>query len=189
MKAITDLTGNYRLEKDGTLISLNWSNPWDAERRLAGFKLYHNINRDGKLQPDDKRPLAKLPRLKIKFNYFFSRTYLFAVKGVFRDGSMSTISNVFTIALPTIDLPTPRITRAYKVRNQVILQWMFPLDIPDLAEFRLYNNGRAIGHTIPKYQRSVQIEHKYLQPGTLAIAAVSKFNRMSPISRQFTLPL
>ena len=187
MRSINDLEGSYKLTSDGTLIQLQWTHIWKNEPAFLGYRLYHNLPPGTDLHADHNRPLYDSGSIQLKMNHFFSRTILFAVKAALSNNLSTPISNVLPLLLPTFQLPAPRITRAYTVRGHLAVEWMFPLDIPDLSGFILYHNSTEVPIPIMKYQRSLLVATEALGPGVISLRAVSNFDSLSPYSKSFSL--
>jgi hypothetical protein len=145
-------------------MKLNWDPIMNGDSLTHHYKVYmYDVENYRFIALADKLPLKPTTFTHV-IQPGIGSSYKFCVTGVSRTGVESVPGDTVTIQAPSLELPTPTITKYMPDVSKLSVQWQYP-EVPDLAGFRMYMDDVLVADEKVLRKNAHEFTNSDLKPG------------------------
>lgn len=178
-----NLVGKYLAGSDQDYIELNWNAAKSGDPGVEQYHVYMATPSDHELYDDASFPLVKGTSCKIKVDTYQRGKWKFAVAAVTATGKESEQTHTITVFAPSKTVAPVNNTYLQITDSKAKITWVYYGEsIPDLAGFRMYQNGELLANESVLTSTSAEWTSKALEKGkkyTFEIVALTTYGVVS----------
>lgn len=180
--APVNLVGKYLPGADQDYIELNWMPPKTGDVIIGEYHVYMATPSDKELYDDATFPLVKGNSCQVKVGSYQRGQWKFALAAV-GAGKESEQTQTITVFAPSKEIAAVNNTYLQITDSKAKITWVYYGEsIPDLAGFRIYQNGELVANEAVLIATSNEWTSKALEKGkkyTFEIVALTTYGVVS----------